>query len=153
MEESNDLSFIVTQNIDELHRKAGSKNIIEIHGNIWDLRCESCGMKDRLEKTDGSPVCSVCEEIIRPDVVLFGEAVRRLDEAIRVVKSADNILVIGTSSLVYPAALLPYEGKVSGANLIEINVERTELSKDVDYFIEGKAGETLPKIYNIMKKL
>lgn len=153
MEESKDLSYVLTQNIDELHIRAGSKNVIEIHGSIWDVRCESCGKVERIEETEGIPMCSLCGEITRPDVVLFGEPVRDIDEAFRIVRSADNILVIGTSSLVYPAALLPYEGKASGAKLIEINVERTELSKDVDYFIEGKAGEALPKIYNIMKRV
>lgn len=153
MEEDGYLSFIVTQNVDGLHKKAGSKNIIEIHGNIWDVKCESCGKVEFRDETEGIVRCSSCGEITRPDVVLFGESVRRIDDAFEIVRKADNLIVIGTSSVVYPAALLPYEGKRFEANIIEINITRTELSNDADYFIEGKAAEILPKIYNTLKKL
>lgn len=153
MEDFGELSFIITQNIDGLHRKAGSKNIIEIHGNIWNVRCESCGKVEFRDETNKIIMCSSCGKITRPDVVLFGEAVRKIDEAFEIVKKVDNLIVIGTSSVVYPAALLPYEGKKYGASIIEINIAKTELSSDADYFIQGGAAETLPKIYNIMKKL
>lgn len=153
MEDSGHISSIITQNIDGLHKKAGSKNIIEIHGNIWNVRCEYCGKVEYRNETDGMLKCSSCGEMTRPDVVLFGETVKRIDEAFEIIRKSDNIIVIGTSSLVYPAALLPYEGKKYGANIIEINIVRTELSEDADYFIEGKAAETVPKIYNIIKEL
>jgi len=153
MEKEGYLSFIVTQNVDGLHSKAGTKNLIEIHGNIWDVRCESCGKVESRSETNGTIKCSSCGEITRPDVVLFGEPVKKIEEAFSIVRNANNILVIGTSSVVYPAALLPYEGKKNSAKIIEININETDLTQDADYFICGKAAETLPKIYNIMKEL
>ena len=153
MEGSGHLASIITQNVDGLHKKAGSKKVIEMHGNIWNVRCEYCGKVEYRSETDGIIRCSSCGEMTRPDVVLFGEAVKRIDEAFEILRKSDNIIVIGTSSLVYPAALLPYEGKKFGANIIEINIVRTELSENADYFIEGKAAEILPKIYNIIKEV
>jgi len=153
MEKEGKLSAIITQNVDRLHIKAGSVNVIEIHGNIWDVKCESCGKVELREETSGIIRCSSCEEITRPDVVLFGESVRRIDEAFSIVRNSENILLIGTSSVVYPAALLPYEGKEYGANIIEINILETEFSNKADYFIQGKAAEILPKIYNNMQRV
>jgi len=153
LENDRNLSCIISQNVDGLHNKAGSKNVIEIHGNIWNVKCETCGKVELRTETEGIIMCSSCNKITRPDVVLFGEAVRKIDEAFSIVRNADNLLVIGTSSVVYPAALLPYEGKKHSAKVIEINIAPTDLTNDADYFINGKAAEILPKIYNFMKRI
>ncbi|NMC76059.1 MAG: NAD-dependent protein deacylase, partial [Candidatus Methanofastidiosa archaeon] len=91
MEKEGQLFSIVTQNVDRLHIKAGSVNVIEIHGNIWDVKCESCGKVEFREETSGIIKCSSCGEITRPDVVLFGESVRNIEEAFSIVRDSDNI--------------------------------------------------------------
>ena len=135
---------LITQNVDGLHAAAGSRNIIEIHGSIWRLRCTSCGDRwnDRnvpLEKLP--PPCPGCGEKARPDVVWFGEALdpEVLDRAFETVKRARVMLVIGTSGIVYPAAELPRASKMHGAKLIEINTETTPISGIADQIYQSKA--------------
>ena len=139
--------WIITQNVDGLHQKAGCKNVVELHG-IWFDRCTSCNYvwEDREIEFKGVPKCPKCSSMARPDVVWFGEAVRNVDRAYELASNADIMLVIGTSAKVYPAALLPIITKENGGKIIEINLERTQLSYVADEVHLGKAGEILPKI-------
>jgi NAD-dependent deacetylase len=143
--------YVVTQNIDGLHQKAGSKKVIELHGNIWKLRCtqegtitedHSCPLKEI------PPKCPKCGALLRPHVVWFGESLDMdiLNQAIGLSSKADLMFVIGTSSLVYPAASIPLTAKESGVKIIEINPESTPLTPHADVSFRGKAGEVLPEI-------
>lgn len=145
---------VITQNIDGLHQKAGSSNVIELHGTLSKLICESCGNKYETEefmdeiKNDRVPNCE-CGDILRPDVVLFGEQLdsTTVDSAITNAQQSDLMLVIGTSSIVLPAASLPGMAKNHGAYVVEINLEETPITDHVsDILLEGKAGRVLPEI-------
>ena len=139
--------MLITQNIDGLHRKAGNKDILELHGNIWENKCFNCGkrygeiMSEKLQKCE-------CGGYLRPDVVWFGESLDRevLEMAFLKAREAELCFVIGTSGVVQPAASLPYVSKESGAYIVEINLERTPISSIADEFISGKAGEALVKM-------
>jgi NAD-dependent deacetylase len=139
---------LITQNVDGLHTVAGSRNIIEIHGSIWRMRCTSCGdrWEDRnvpLEKLP--PSCPGCGDKARPDVVWFGEALdpEVLDSAFETAQRASVVLVIGTSGIVYPVAELPRVGKMHGAKIIEINPEITPISGVADQVYRRKATNGL----------
>ncbi len=134
--------ILITQNIDGFHQKAGSKNILELHGNIWRNKCFKCG-KAFGEITSGKPQKCECGGYIRPHVVWFGESLDRniLETAFRRAQQADIFFVVGTSGVVQPAASLPYMAKENGALLVEINIERTPISSIVDEFISAKATE------------
>ncbi|MBI5474947.1 MAG: NAD-dependent deacylase [Ignavibacteriae bacterium] len=141
---------VITQNIDNLHRRAGNKNVFELHGNIERNYCMKCGTNFTNEYVLAGaavPQCT-CGGMIRPDVVWFGEMLPE-DEwegAIRACRSADVLLSVGTSGVVYPAASLPQTAKLAGAYVIEINPEPTSLSSHADVFLQGKSGEILPAI-------
>lgn len=148
---------IVTQNIDNLHRRAGSKRIHELHGNIERSYCIRCGRDAgdlNLEQGpgQGAPRCAACKGLIRPDVVWFGEMLPEDQWAAAAAASerADLFLSVGTSSVVYPAASLPLMAKQSGAYLVEINIERTDLSVTADEVLLGKSGEILPRMAEIV---
>ncbi|MCX7769572.1 MAG: Sir2 family NAD-dependent protein deacetylase, partial [Proteobacteria bacterium] len=127
---------VITQNIDGLHSKAGSRKVIELHGNIHRVKC--CACKNRYNTEDVNfnimpPHCE-CGGLLRPDVVWFGESLpqRELNIAFVYASNADLGIVIGTSCLVYPAAEIPFIVKRNGGKLIEINPERTPLTEYVD---------------------
>lgn len=147
---------LITQNVDGLHRQAGSKNMIELHGNISRHKCLKSGHRADNVPTDlqEPPKCE-CGSPIRPDVVWFGEALdpKNLADSINASEGADVFIVIGTSGLVQPAASFPFAAKRSGAKLIECNPERTPLSHEVDLFLEGASGELLPKLVAKLQKL
>jgi NAD-dependent deacetylase len=141
---------LVTQNVDGLHDKAGSRNILKLHGDIWTVRCLQCNLErrdDRAPLPELPPRCE-CGGLLRPGVVWFGEAlpldVLRRAEALT--RSADVVLVAGTSSVVYPAAALVPLAKSSGARVIECNMEETPFSAELDRSFRGKAGEVLPEL-------
>jgi NAD-dependent deacetylase len=140
---------VITQNVDGLHRKAGSRNVLELHGNIWRTRCtRENTVRENLESPLRAipPVCPECGALLRPHIVWFGESLdpEILDQAFRLSRSCQAMFVIGTSSVVQPAAALPYAAAGAGARIIEINPERTPLTPHADHFIQGKAGEILP---------
>lgn len=144
--------LLLTQNVDNLHRRAGSKNILELHGNIFRARCTTCGdMCDYGMKTSQSsssfPTCP-CGGFLRPDVVWFGESIPQdiWSTSLNFMNTADTILVCGTSGAVWPAAALPEMAKQKGARSIEVNLEPTPISMVVDVFLQGKAGDLLPEI-------
>ncbi|HTP03128.1 MAG TPA: NAD-dependent deacylase [Anaerolineales bacterium] len=141
---------LITQNVDGLHRMAGSRNLFELHGNIQRVRCSVCGAfaDDWDESPDEVPRCTVCGGLLRPDVVWFGEELPRaeLEGAVLVARSCEVFFSIGTSGIVQPAASLPYAAHNRGAVLVEVNPEPTPLTKKVDFFLEGKSGELLPAL-------
>lgn len=147
---------IVTQNIDNLHRRAGSTNVFELHGNIERNYCMKCGKNfanDFVLSGEKIPYCN-CGGLIRPDVVWFGEMLPD-DEwsgAMRACQSADVLLTIGTSGVVFPAASLPLEAKRAGAFIVEINPEPTLLTDIADEFLQGKSGEVLPRLVERLRK-
>ncbi len=142
---------LVTQNIDGLHQIAGSPSVIELHGNIRRARCEICETTVNLpDASDNVMVrperCGNCDGRLRPDVVLFGEMLPAgaFEKAAMAAQNCDLCFVIGTSSLVYPAASLPEIALNAGAYLVEINPERTALSPYCQQVLTGRAGEILP---------
>lgn len=141
---------LITQNVDGLHHLAGGKNILELHGSIWKVRCTRCGTTkiDRSSVLTVPPRCSKCNGLLRPDVVWFGESLdmRILDKSIDAALSADVFLVAGTSGVVQPAASLARYAKGSGAFVIEVNMEKTPISIEADVTLIGKAGEILPML-------
>ena len=141
---------LITQNIDDLHRIAGSQNVLELHGNIWRARCLRCASTFESRECpleDSPPTCLVCGAAARPDVVLFGEFLPEgvFERAEEAASRADLFFVIGTSAVVYPAASLPIAAKQAGARVIEVNPEQTEISFMCDFTLLGKAGEILPR--------
>lgn len=136
---------LVTQNIDGLHQKAGSLDVIELHGNIWRARCVTCSMT--IEINEQRPdACVGCGDSIRPDVVLFGELLPpgAYERAAVAASTCELCFVVGTSALVYPAANIPGIAKAAGAYVVEINPEETPLSSFCDEVLTGKGGELLP---------
>ena len=140
---------LVTQNVDGLHQRAGSRNVVELHGNIWRARCTVCRLVHEIPIEGKRPeTCDECGNTLRPDVVLFGEMLPpgAFEFALERASSCELCFVIGTSGLVYPAASLPEVAMSSGAFVCEVNPEPTPLSDFCDEVIMGKAGEVLPRI-------
>jgi NAD-dependent deacetylase len=142
--------YLITQNVDGLHQRAGSRKVIELHGNIWKVRCTSCtyeGYNYEVPLRDIPPRCPNCGGILRPGVVWFGEPLPydALNTAYSLSREADLFMVVGTSALVYPAAELPLVAKEMGAFLIEVNPEETPLSPYADICIREKASTGLEK--------
>jgi len=141
---------LITQNVDGLHWKAGSQNILELHGNILRSQCVECGEKSDTAEMRGKgelPRCR-CGALMRPDVVWFGEMLPQevLDRAFEAARECDLFFSIGTSAVVQPAASLPMVAKQAGAFVVEINSEQTVISDSVDESIQGMSGEVLPKL-------
>ena len=141
---------LITQNVDGLHQKAGSRNILELHGNIMRSRCSACNRySDRIEMDvkDHLPLCQ-CGGMTRPDVVWFGEMLPQetITQAFQETELCDFFFTIGTSAVVQPAASLPLIARKAGAYVVEINVERTVISEHIDISIQGASGEILPDI-------
>jgi NAD-dependent deacetylase len=144
---------IITQNVDGLHKRAGNRNIIELHGSLWVLKCTCCNRKwedHQVPFPQLPPQCPSCNSLARPDVVWFGEMLdsATLAEAHRSAANARTMLVIGTSALVQPASLLPHIALNAGAQVIEFNVESTALTPFVDEMIAGSVAQTLPTWWN-----
>jgi NAD-dependent protein deacetylase/lipoamidase len=138
---------LVTQNVDGLHQRAGSRDVVEVHGSIWRARCSSCQERYEIPFEGQRPeACLGCGGSLRPDVVLFGEMLPpgAFELAAQKASQCDLCVVVGTSALVYPAASLPEMAKAAGAYLCEVNPERTPLSDFCDLVLTGKAGELLP---------
>jgi NAD-dependent deacetylase len=168
--------LLLTQNVDGLHARAGSRQLVELHGNIWRARCtenaahvfdETPPSPDGERATpravgleaggggappalneDDLPRCPSCGALLRPDVVWFGEALDGglVDRALAAVRSCEVLLLVGTSGVVYPVAGLPSIARHHGARVVEINVEPTPLSEVADVVLRGPAGTWLPAI-------
>jgi NAD-dependent deacetylase len=139
---------LITQNVDGLHRMAGSKNILELHGNILNVRCSECGTFAETwdEDLKSVPRCEKCNALLRPDVVWFEESLPReqLDAAVSATRTCQLFFSVGTSGVVQPAAALAHAAKAEGAVVIEINADPTPLTSKVDFAFHGKSGEILP---------
>ncbi len=151
------LHFIITQNVDGLHQLAGSRNVIEFHGNGRRVVCFSCKRLFTLYEIDldNIPPRCHCGGILKPDVIFFGENIpyEALKMAEMEISKCDLLFVIGTSASVLPACTIPYAAKAKGARIIEINPEKTGLTDSIsDYFLKGKAGEILPKLMYEVKR-
>ena len=140
---------VITQNVDGLHAKAGSQNVVELHGNIWKLRCTREGTVEEVRDNPLPhipPVCPNCGSLFRPHIVWFGESLDPivLGRAYELSESCQVMFVIGTSAVVHPAASLPYAAARAGAKIVEVNLEPTPLTPQADFFFPGKAGEIMP---------
>ena len=145
---------LITQNIDGLHHLAGNQNITEMHGNIWETRCENCNAIERnyeVPLTKLPPICNRCNSILRPNIVWFGEIIPMevIDRGLLAIDECDLMLIIGTSGIVEPAASMGLIAKQSDKKVIEINLEPTPNSGLYDISIQGKSGEILPLFYEI----
>jgi NAD-dependent deacetylase len=139
---------LITQNVDSLHQRAGSENVIEFHGNLFDDRCFSC---EKLTTADDSldvPTCPDCGSNLRPGVVWFGEVIPEstLNESCAAASDCDVFLSVGTSSLVYPAAGLADLAKENGATVVEVNPQPTAHATSFDFVIAGNSGDVLPEL-------
>jgi len=146
------LKGIITQNIDNLHQKAGAKNVIEFHGTASKLQCLGCKTKfnsDSILLEELPPLCPKCNSILKPDFVFFKEPIPRnaFEKSIYLMENADTVLVIGTTGEVMPASELPYIAKEKGAKIIEINIEpSTYTNKITDIFLKDKATKASEKL-------
>jgi len=161
LERMGKLSSVITQNVDGLHFKAGSRNVVELHGNMREAVCLSCGyvipLKEALKmakRSYFSPLCKKCGGLIKPKVVLFDELLpcKALEKAIWESRTCDLMLVAGTSLQVYPAASLPEYAKLRGAKVAIINEEPTPFDENADVVIRAKVGEALPAIVDLVKE-
>ncbi len=144
---------LITQNVDNLHQRAGSKNLVELHGNISRSYCMECKKEaneaEIYAADPGTPVrCGSCEGLVRPDVVWFGEMLpsNAIEYAFAAAQRASVFLSVGTSAVVYPAADIPVLAKDYGAYVVEINVEPSAISSMLDETVIGPAGEVLPAL-------
>ena len=150
MEQQASRFTLITQNIDGLHHRAGSKNIIELHGNIYRVKCS----KDHTlcshwnESQDVPPRCPDCGAYLRPDVVWFGENLPQdaIAKAFSASEDCDLFFSIGTSNQVYPAASLPYEALRNGATVVEVNLEPTPLTPRTHFHFLSTSGTVLPEL-------
>lgn len=149
--------LLITQNVDGLHRRAGTKNLVELHGYIFGVRCVAEGKtKENLDVPLRAipPRCD-CGAMLRPDIVWFGEALpeHALAAALGASRACDLMLVVGTSAVVQPAASMPLLAKQSGAFVMEINPDPTPITPYVDLTLQGKAGELLPEVVAALKDI
>lgn len=160
LEEIGLLKHIITQNIDRLHIKGGSKSVIELHGNILMSHCDSCFFEkptdeciEEFKRNGKAPRCKYCGDYMRPSVVLFEEPVKLIDLAMEIAYRSDFCIVIGSSLMVYPAALIPEIVKRQGGKLVIVNLESTPLDDVADVIIKEKASVVLGKILEIMNNV
>jgi NAD-dependent deacetylase len=146
---------ILTQNIDGLHQKAGSTEVLELHGSIVKIKCSVCDFKDEImtEFSEIPPLCK-CGNILRPDVVWFGESLPQdvWQKSINFASQCDLMVIVGTSLVVSPANTLPIYAKRNNAVLIEINPENTEMSSEMDLAIKNTSANVLPEFVSMFKE-
>jgi NAD-dependent deacetylase len=168
------LKAVITQNTDNLHQEAGSSDVIEVHGNMFRMKCLDCGRVRRFERkpvirdvkqklaelkeftlealASLAPRCVLCGSMMRPDVVMFTEPVQDMERAFAVADRSDVMLVLGTSGVVYPAAYLPQKAKNAGARVIVINPTENPFEEVSDLYIPMKTGEALPEIVRLIRE-
>ncbi len=169
------LKAVITQNIDNLQQEAGSTSVIEVHGNGFRLACISCGESETRERkaliqetrlkisqiqefsmtaiAGLMPACKRCGAMMRPDVVMFGEAVKDIPKAFAAADACDVLLAVGTSGVVYPAALLPLAAKDAGAQVIVINPSENPFASVSDVYVPGRAGIVMPEIVEMVRQM
>jgi NAD-dependent deacetylase len=156
LEEMGIVKCVITQNVDNLHRAAGSRNVAEIHGNFFLVRCLQCG--SRFPRNEISlevlpPPCPRCQGILKTDGVMFGEPIPTdvLRKCEKETSRCDCMLVVGTSAFVHPAAGFPQMVRRAGGSLIEVNLDETELTPLCQVSLQGKAGEVLPELVKVVR--
>jgi NAD-dependent deacetylase len=157
LEEMELLRSVITQNVDNLHQEAGSKDVIEYHGNSRSLTCLWCNRRYGYAQKKGEypPYCE-CGRILKPAVVFFGEAIpmEAMTRSYQLASSCRALLIIGTSAVVSPFNVLPRQAKQAGATIIEINLEKTVLTDSItDIFLQGKATERVSQVVSAVKQL
>ena len=155
-EERDIIKSIITQNIDNLHQKAGSKNVVEFHGTSAKLRCMKCdsvfSVKD-INLDILPPRCLNCGGLLKPDFVFFSEPIpeQALSKSIEEASACDLMILIGTSGEIMPASQIPYIAKQKGSKIMEININESNYTRSItDIFLKGKAGEILYKLYELI---
>lgn len=147
--------IVLTQNIDGLHQKAGSSKVLELHGSIIKIKCSVCNFNAEIfsEFSDLPPLCE-CGNILRPDVVWFGEGLPQKvwQEAIIHANTCDVMFIVGTSLVVSPANTLPMYAKSNDSILVEINPDETIMTSDMDLSIRSSSAKVLPELVSILKK-
>jgi len=150
---------VITQNIDNLHQDAGSSDVIELHGNMRLYKClgghTGFTRADFADQTERPPHCPRCGALLRPDVVWFGEMLppEALERAFAESSSCDAMLVVGTSGLVQPAASLPLYAHYAGSPIIEVNPHPSAITPLADIFLQGPAGEVLPRVVKALEAI
>ncbi|MDE1724422.1 MAG: NAD-dependent deacylase [Thaumarchaeota archaeon] len=146
-------THILTQNIDGLHQRAGSKNVYELHGSIITIKCTVCSFKDKITTGFSSlpPLCK-CGNMLRPDVVWFGESLPQdvWESAMEQASTCDVMIVVGTSLAVSPANLLPVYAKQNGATMVEVNIDPTSMSYTMDVSLRKSAASALPGLVDLV---
>ncbi|MBM4055097.1 MAG: NAD-dependent deacylase [Planctomycetes bacterium] len=145
---------VITQNIDGMHQRAGSKNVIELHGSLWRVRCPHHGVFEEISEKYLRHQCDRCGSWLRPDITWFGDLLDQniINEATEVIERCNLFISVGTSGLVWPAAGFPETAKHNNAMCIEINPGETEMSYLYHETIRDKAGNVLPKLFQRGKK-
>jgi NAD-dependent deacetylase len=150
MEGKRERFLLITQNVDGLHRAAGSRKLLEIHGDIWKVRCTACGLVEENRDVPIAilPACRACGKLVRPHIVWFGESLHEadLDRCCEAVASCDVMLLIGTSGVVNPAASFAGIAKAAGAFVAELNLDPAPNSPLVDVAVQGRASELIPRL-------
>ena len=160
LEEEYGLQGVITQNVDNLHQRAGSKEVVEYHGNFERFYCQKCGEKEEPEKVQEKvkktipPYCDKCNSFIRPDVVFFGEAIPAyaMQKSRELTRKADLILITGTSGEVSPANTIPREVKMNGGKIIEINKGMTYYHDISDIRFDNPAEDILPQFVQLLSQ-
>jgi NAD-dependent deacetylase len=160
LEELGLVAAVVTQNIDLLHARAGSREVIEVHGSIRTCTCPHCGASHSLERVlamleerpDDAPRCASCAAVLKPDVVFFGELLpeQAMERAYELARGAGVLLVVGSSLEVFPVAGLPHETLAGGGQLAIVNVGPTPFDGRAAVKIEESAAEALPEVLRIL---
>lgn len=144
------LTQIITQNIDGMHQRADALNVIELHGSMWRVRCDSeCLVTDNFEVPLSTRKCQ-CGEYLRPDIVWFEDPMKQdvIETALRAVVKCDLLVTIGTSAMVFPAAELPVIAIQRNVPTVEINIEETAMTRYYTHFLQGTASEMLDRLWN-----
>ncbi|MFX0011886.1 MAG: NAD-dependent deacetylase [Candidatus Hermodarchaeota archaeon] len=153
------LTGILTQNIDGLHRKAHSKNVVELHGTAYEAICMRCDkvypittMIDQVKHSGKTPSCEVCNGLLKPNAIFFGESLRTetLSQADKMIEACDLLIVLGSSLLVYPVAFYPRKALSLGAKLAIMNIQETDMDYDAEVVIHEKIGDIFPQIVEIV---
>jgi len=155
LESMGKLDGIITQNVDSLHQRAGSKMVIEFHGHNRDMRCQTCGkIYDIKKRHEETPARCECGGYLRPNAVLFDEQIptEAMTSARDLASRTDVMLVIGTSAVVAPASYMPYLAKANGGKIVQVDLEVTQLTDDVDLSLFGKAGTVVPALVKAIKE-
>ncbi len=155
------LKGILTQNIDRLHHKAKTKNIVEFHGNAYEAKCMTCGqiyqistMVNQVLKGNFSPSCESCRGLLKPNAIFFGEPLesKTLEAADDMISTCDLLLVLGSSLVVYPVAFYPQKALAIGAKLAIINIQETDMDLMAEVIIHEKIGDIFPRVVSIVEE-